>query len=434
MPIIHSIDEANKLLQAYVPQVAKLTGQDSTLDRNRPLMAALGHPECKLRVVHIAGTSGKTSTAYFTAALLHAADKKVGLTVSPHIDSVTERVQINGTPLSDAKFCEYLGEFLQIVEEGNFEPTYFELLTSFSFWVFVREGVDYAVLETGLGGRFDTTNLAERQDKLCIITDIGYDHMNVLGNTLSDIAYQKAGIIHTGNDVIMYEQSDEIQQVFERQSREVGANLHTMNQNDELKSVGTSLDTKAPEFQQRNWLLAHAAYNFLRKRQGLPELSEEQLIAVQQIQVPGRMDVQLINSKTIIMDGAHNGQKIQTFTSSFRTLYPDVRPVVLVALKTGKEPEDVAPLLVSLASKIIITEFATSQDLPVVSFAAEELAAIFRKHGADDVEVEADRHKAYELFMDEVKNVGVIIGSFYLLSQIRSEQKIHNLENSLDHK
>jgi dihydrofolate synthase/folylpolyglutamate synthase len=424
MSKISTIAEAETALLKYVPLVAKLTGEDSTLDRNRPLMAALGNPERKTRAIHIAGTSGKTSTAYFLAALLRASGKKVGLTVSPHVDSITERVQINGKPMSEEKFCAYLQEFLGFIESNRFMPTYFELLTAFSFWVFHKEKVDYMVLETGLGGRYDTTNLVERADKLCVITDIGFDHMNVLGNTIREIAYQKAGIIHPKNAVVMFAQSEDVNDVIAAQVSDVGAELHTTTEDAERKQHGLAFAGTMPEFQQRNWLLAHTAYAFLQNRDDLPELDEEQFIATQAIQVPGRMDIRQVGDKTIVMDGAHKGQKMQTFLQSFQHAYPNVKPAILIALKQGKEHADVAPLLASAASKVIVTTFDTSQDLPAVSIQPNELAGIFRDAGVHDVEVEPDHRKAYQKLLEGPEAVCVITGSFYLLSQLRQREHL----------
>lgn len=422
MPNITTIAEAEMALRPFVPLVAKLSGEDSTLDRTRPLMAALENPQHKIRTIHIAGTSGKTSTAYFIAALLRATGKKVGLTVSPHVDSITERVQINGEPLPDKKFCAYLSEFLKIIEQGGFEPTYFELLVAFSFWVFEREQVEYMVLETGLGGRYDTTNLAERADKLCVITDIGFDHMNVLGNTLRAITYQKAGIIHAKNPVVMYNQPGEVAETIAQQVTLVGAELHVTSEVVE-RQASPRFILDMPEFQQRNWLLAHAAYVFLQRRDGLPILTAEEIAGTQAIQVPGRMDRRHVGTKTIIMDGAHNGQKMRTFLKSFQQAYPGVKPAVMIALKEGKEPAEVAELLAPLASEIIVTTFSTSQDLPARSINPDLLAHIFQAAGAPTVSVEPDYDVAYLRLLSTAGKTAIVTGSFYLLSQLRASQR-----------
>jgi dihydrofolate synthase / folylpolyglutamate synthase len=421
---ITTIADANAALLPYVPLVAQLTGQNTTLDRIGPLMALLGNPQNSTRVVHIAGTSGKTSTAYYVAALLLATGKKVGLTVSPHVDSVTERVQLDGVPLPDATFCSYLGEFLQLVEDSGIRPSYFELLYAFSFWVFQREGVDYAVVETGLGGLYDATNVATRTDKLCIITDIGYDHMHILGHTLAEITAQKIGIVHDKNPVIMYHQTTEVSGVVETWVMKHRAELHATLESDERQKYGDEFVADMPAYQQRNWLLAYAAYRFLQARDSLPELSPEQLAITQAIQVPGRMDIRQVADKTIVMDGAHNGQKMFTFLESFRARYPDAKPAVLIALKQGKEPADVAPLLASFAARIIVTAFDTSQDLPALSINPEELAGIFRQAGATKVSFAPNHHTAYQQLLAAPEKTCIITGSFYLLSQIRHEEAL----------
>ncbi|HMH31066.1 MAG TPA: bifunctional folylpolyglutamate synthase/dihydrofolate synthase, partial [Methylomirabilota bacterium] len=130
---LHNIQEAESALLPYVPLVGQVKA-DTTLDRVWPLMELLGNPQDQLKTIHIAGTSGKTSTAYYMAALLAASGKKVGLTVSPHVDSVTERVQINGQPIPEELFCQELGEFLEIIEQAAQKPSYFELLYAFAIW------------------------------------------------------------------------------------------------------------------------------------------------------------------------------------------------------------------------------------------------------------------------------------------------------------
>lgn len=424
MARITTIDEANAALFPYVPLVGQLTGKDKTLDRVAPLMSYLGDPQDKTRVIHIAGTSGKTSTAYFTAALMSTTGKKVGLTVSPHVDSITERVQVNGAPLSDKTFCGYLSEFLQLIEVAPIKPSYFELLTAFSFWVFEREAVDYAVIETGLGGLFDATNIVSRPDKVCVITDIGFDHMNILGNTIEQIAAQKAGIIQRHNSVIMYAQSAAVNQVFKVQADVADAELILTTEEAANKAYGISLAPETPEFQRRNWLLARSAFQYVQERDNLPAVEASVLSDTQSLQVPGRMDHRQVGDTLIVMDGAHNGQKMETFLRSFSHAYPDEKPAVLIALKEGKEPSAVAPMLAPIASEIIVTTFDTSQDLPAKSIDPNELAGIFKTAGAVHISVEPDHRQAYQKLLATKSKIVIITGSFYLLSQIRKDEHL----------
>ncbi len=415
---LQTLQDAELALRPYVPLVAQLTGGDTTLERIEPLMKLLGNPEQKLKIVHVAGTSGKTSTSYYVAGLLRAAGQTVGLTVSPHVDKISERVQINGQPLSDTDFCTELEQFLHIIEQAKQAPSYFELLYAFSMWVFERRRVDYAVIETGMGGLYDATNVARRADKVCVITDIGYDHMHILGNTLPEIAGQKIGIVHPGNVAITYRQSPEIMAVFTEWIEHHEAQLIVLEERALADDYGRTLDNLAL-YQQHNWLLARDVFLYVQARDGLPEIRYADEQQTQQIQVPARMEIIKRSGKTIVMDGAHNEQKMAAFIRSFRDRFPDERPAVLVALKTGKEYEKVSPLLAGLASQIVVTTFDTSQDLPAQSMNPEVFAESLQHSGATKVQIVPDQRLAYDTLMSLPEPVCIITGSFYLLSQLR---------------
>jgi dihydrofolate synthase/folylpolyglutamate synthase len=420
---LQTLHDAELALRPFVPLVAQLTGKDLTLERVEPLMLLLGNPQKRLKIIHIAGTSGKTSTSYYLAGLLAASGRKVGLTVSPHVDKLSERVQINGQPISDALFCSELEIFLELIAQLAQPPSYFELLHAFALWVFDRQQVDYAVVETGLGGLHDSTNIAQEPNKLCVITDIGYDHMHILGDTLPEIALQKIGIMHPGNVGITYHQSDEIMRVFTDWVAQHAAKLLVIEEAEERADHG-QLFENLPLYQQRNWLLARRAYQHLMQRDRLPVVAAADLRKTQLIQVPARMEILERDNKTLVMDGAHNEQKMMAFVTSFAKRFPGVQPAVLVALKTGKEYQAVSPLLAQLASQIIVTTFDTSQDLPAQSMDPELFAEALRAAGARDVRVVSDQRLAYDTLMQTPQDFRLITGSFYLLSQLRSEQAV----------
>jgi dihydrofolate synthase/folylpolyglutamate synthase len=376
-------------------------------------MELLGNPHDRLKVIHIAGTSGKTSTAYYLAALLTVSGMKVGLTVSPHVDSVRERVQINGLPLSEAEFCMELGAFLEIVKQAGQQPTYFELLYAFALWVFDRQKVDYAVVETGMGGTHDATNVARREDKLCVITDIGLDHTHLLGETVAQIAEQKAGIIHAGNHVIMYEQSPEVMDVINKRVDNHEASIQVIEQPTKKETL----------YQYRNWYLAERAYKYLCSRDELTNLTKQVLEETQQIQVPARMEVIQKESKTIVMDGAHNAQKMTAFVESFQAQYPTRKAVVLMALKEGKEYEELVNIMAPIAAKVITTTFETTQDLPVVSMDPAVIAQAFEQTGVPSQNV-PNQHQALQTLVEAPEQIAIITGSFYLLSQIRNNEHL----------
>lgn len=415
--MIRTLAEANAALLPFVPLVGQLTHKDTTLLRIKPLMRLLGNPEDRLTVVHIAGTSGKTSTSYYMAALLRASGKKVGLTVSPHIDSVAERVQINAEPLDQKTFCKLLDEFLEIVNTTDNKPSYFELLYAFALWVFDIQNVDYAVVETGMGGLHDATNVTTRPDKVCIITDIGFDHTHLLGKTLAEITHQKIGIVHPGNQVFMYNQAEEIMEVAQKWINDHHATLHTV---DEPQVVSLEM----PDYQKRNWWLAYCAYEYLQKRDKLKHLTSQTLDKTQHITIPARMDIVHINGKKIVMDGAHNSQKMEVFVQSFKKLFPDTKPTILVSVKAGKQYQEIVPQLARLGSRIITTTFKTTQDLPVVSMDSSVLAKALIDAGANNVGSISDSHDAFRALLDDDNTLCLITGSFYLISQIRNTEHI----------
>lgn len=411
--------DVDAALRPYLEVAAQTMGKGLTVERTERLMAHLGNPELSLRVIHVAGTSGKTSTTYYIATLLHKAGVKVGHTVSPHVDSLTERVQINGVPLSETTFCTYMGEFLSLIADAPETPSWFECIIAFTFWVFAREKVDYAVIETGMGGLHDSTNVAARTDKLCVITDIGLDHQAILGDTIEKIAYQKIGIVHDSNAVLMYNQAPSVMTVMRYWvSQQEEAELFTFDEDRLAAAYGGTFAAALPSFQRRNWLLAFAAYRMLVKRDDLKLLNLADLLDTQTLQVPARMDVRHVDGKTIVMDGAHNNQKMRTFWGSFHALYPTAKPVVLLALKQGKEIHDLAPLLKQYAGHVIVTTFVHSQDLPLKSIDPAEIAAVLKGCGVSH-EIVADQDIAYELFIDRPEDARVITGSFYLIAQLR---------------
>ncbi len=411
---IDSIEEAEEILQNYIPNVSKYNGDDLSLDRMYPMLEALGNPHEKLKIIHIAGTGGKTSTAYFITSILVNSGLKTGLTVSPHVDSITERIQINSVPLSEHDFCRYLGDFLEIISDTNQKPSYFELLIAFVYWVFAEEQVDYAVIETGMGGLLDSTNVAERSDKVCVITDIGFDHMHVLGNTISEIAFQKAGIIHEGNQIFMYGQTSEVMDQVMKVVKQKNANLQIIQDTD-LHQSGIE-NASAPLFQKRNWNLARQVCLFVSKRDEWPLGN---VLNTLQLTVPGRMEtVELKDGTILIMDGAHNGRKIVSFTESFKEKYPNRKTAVLLALKTGKEYIEVIDILSGIANSFIFTTFSTSQDLPAVSQDPEILNK-YSKQKKIPSKVIVEYDLAYKELLKSASEIKLIIGSFYLLGQIR---------------
>jgi dihydrofolate synthase/folylpolyglutamate synthase len=406
-----NIVEAEMLLQKYIPNVANYGADNQAASRVSSLLILAGNSHEKLKIIHVAGTSGKTSTCYYIANLLQSSGKKVGLAVSPHVYSVSERVQINCSPISDEKFLKYLKEFIGIVDNSNINPSYFELLLAFTFWVFYLEKVDYAVIETGMGGLHDGTNVCRRNDKICVITDIGYDHMQVLGKTIPEIASQKAGIIHDFNTVFMYKQSNDVTVPIKTRITQKNAKLYEISNSMDLIATKSQL----PDFQKRNYHLSKAVYEYIVNRDNLRATEFDPL----QVKIPGRIEtINLNENSTLVFDGAHNEQKIKAFVNSFRVLYPNEKAVIMLALKKGKEYKGVIQQLNPIVSRIIITKFDSSECLPAVSQDTSEINSFCQLMNIDSVVID-DNKKASKELIDSNSRLKVVTGSFYLIGQVR---------------
>jgi dihydrofolate synthase/folylpolyglutamate synthase len=379
------------------------------------LLELVGNPQNTYKVVHVAGTSGKTSTSYFSAALLKAAGKKVGLTVSPHIDEVNERVQINLTPLAEDLYCQELTEFLAILDTHSIHPTYFELLVAFAYWEFARQEVDYAVIEVGLGGLLDSTNVIDRADKVCIITDIGLDHTHILGNDIASIAAQKAGIILPKNHVFTYGDDPEALRVIQETAASKEATLHRVS------TPSFDADSTLPSFQQRNWNLARAAYDYVAERDGLSKLSAEQLLETQHTYIPARMEMVQYKGKTIVFDGSHNAQKIGVLCDALRSRFGTTEIAVMFGLVEDKEEQlqGAIEAIASIAHGIIATPFLPGQDLPRSFLKPEAIVEACHRIGYNEVIAAPTTEEAIDMWLDRPEPVLLATGSFYLLNAIR---------------
>jgi dihydrofolate synthase/folylpolyglutamate synthase len=410
MPQITNFEEAHAALRQFYRKDTTYT-----LDRMRELMDYLGNPQNELKVIHVAGTSGKTSTAYYAAALLQAAGFKVGLTVSPHVDEVNERVQIGLTPLPEAGFCTALGEFIGKVEKSGILPSYFELMVAFAYHEFARQKVDYAVVEVGLGGLLDGTNVISREDKICIITDIGLDHTEILGDTLGKIAAQKAGIIQPHNHVFVYEQSEEVMAVIAAAADKQSAHVHVQK----LEVTPEAHDL--PGFQQRNFGLSKAAVQYVLERDGHAGLTAPQLVAAARTHISARMETLKYGGKTIIIDGAHNAQKLETLLTAVAEKYPNQKIAALAGFVEGDtfRLEHALAELLPRVELLIATSFYSEKDYPKYSVAPSIIAAKSRRKGYKNVEVCENSAEALELLLARSEPVLLVTGSFYLLNHIR---------------
>lgn len=410
--MFNTLDDVQNELQKYYALSHTRMGDDNALERMKPLLTAAGIPQTRLKVVHVAGTSGKTSTCYYIAALLRASGKNVGLTVSPYIETVLERIQINGHLISENEFCKSMSEFLGLVEKLEQKPGYFEVMIGFSLWYFDKIGVDYVVLETGVGGMYDSTNVIERTDKVCVITDIGLDHMQVLGDTVEKIAWQKAGIIQRQNHVFTHQQLDSVMEIIVRRINEQEALGHY------LTDFSPAPSGTVPLFQQRNWHLARAIAEYVAMRDGL---TLNDTLLPEDIVVPGRMELcKQADGSILVLDGAHNEQKMAALVESFKVQFHDQKAAILVAFKNDKEFKKALEILAPIAHELIVTRLDGRKSAgKIVTTPASEVAEYAHFLGIS-VEVDDDVAAAYEQLLSKTDQLKVVTGSLYLVGAVKN--------------
>ena len=376
------------------------------------ILETLGSPQNQIPAIHIAGTSGKGSTAYYATSLLNRAGYTTGMLVSPHIASVAERSLINGQPLPEQEYLHYFQAFANLYIVHNLHLSYFEFLTIFSFWLFKEMRVDYIIIEVGIGGRLDTTNVIFRSPTVRVITDIGLDHTELLGNTLTEIAQEKAGIIHQSDSVVMNRQASEIEMVVRQRAEE----QHTQFS---ITSPVTSEFLKIlPDFQQRNWTLAYRAVEKQLALNKKPSLPKEVLEKSVHITIPGRLEKRNVDGVNIIFDVAHNPQKIRALIDSLRKLYPDKKPIFVVAFGQNKQSSIAESLAIidNLAQLTYATTFSTNYGKNHRNMPPEIIRHVMKSA----VEIEHNTDKALAKAIKKARQLDtyvVVTGSFYLVSE-----------------
>jgi dihydrofolate synthase/folylpolyglutamate synthase len=254
-PIVHYFDGVGivnyKEALNYLQDTLKF-GIKPGLENINSLLRVMGDPHKKLKYVHVAGTNGKGSTAAFISSILAESGYRVGIFTSPSLQRFTERIKINSKEISEDELADLTGfvrkNVNELIDKGGVHPTEFEIVTAIAFEFFFRKECDIVVLEVGLGGRFDSTNVIDNP-MVSVITTIGYDHMNILGDTLEKIAFEKAGIIKPHSDVVLYPQVREVEKVFESVCRERNAVLHKL-EFDDLKIISSGMEGQTFDWRQ----------------------------------------------------------------------------------------------------------------------------------------------------------------------------------------
>lgn len=396
------------------------------VDRERELLGKIGNPQKKLRFVHVAGSNGKGSTCAMLAKILQEAGYQTGLYTSPYIEDFCERMQVNGVNISGASLAEITEKVAALAEQMAERPSQFELVTAIAMEFFFRSGCEIVVLEVGLGGALDATNVIDAPEA-AVITNIGLEHTEFLGNTLEEIAANKAGIIKKGSYAVCYDGAPEVTEVIRNVCKEQNVPLRCVNSlrmkalNEtlggqdflwddcvyhvsllgphQLKNAATVLET-VDALRERGWRIPDSAVqNGLRT-----------------VFWPARLEI-MGEKPLFLLDGGHNPQCAEALADAVKKLLSGRRVVVLLGVLADKDFSQIADIIIPCAEKFVCVTPESGRALP-----AEQLAAFLREKSATAIACGSDMKRAIHTAMEEAGENGAVVafGSLYLAGHVRT--------------
>ena len=426
-----SLDYLYSFVDYSLKHSSELAKADFNLDRMFALMQSLGNPQNTYPIIHVAGTKGKGSTSALCASSLKVAGYKVGLYTSPHLLEYTERIQINGESISHAQLIELVEEIKPYVAKIEMLTT-FEITTALAFLAFGKYGVNAAVFEVGLGGRLDATNIVTPQ--VSVITSLSYDHTAVLGNTLTLIAGEKAGIIKNGVPVISSPQKDEALAVLERVVALKNSRFTLVGRDVKFELIESSLDGQRfnfPTFQSSNLptfnipLLgshqvenAATAYAAL-KASGIPITDEQIQKGFSQVQWRARFEIAR-RDPPVIFDSAHNQDSFAKLSETLQTYFPDKMVYLIFGASEDKNIPGMFAEMKSRIKKIIITRADHPRALEV-----EKIQQLAEQAGAESetlTPVKSALARALELSSKD-GSIVLSAGSMFVTAEVMSAWK-----------
>ena len=401
------------------------------------LLQLLGNPHRKPRCIHIAGTNGKGSVAAMVASILEKAGYKTGLFISPYLEDFRERIQINRNYIPKDDLTRLTNAVKQKVEqmlaEGRPHPTEFEVVTAIGFCYFAEQNVDYAVIEVGLGGRLDSTNVID--PLVSVITSVDYDHKDILGDTLAQIAYEKAGIIKPGRPVVVYPQQDEAMDVIKQVCQQRQSSLIEVSYSD-IEAIDDSIDGQHFNYNKGKWTFNRLYIPLLGKHQlmnaataitAVLVLREYMGVAISDKAIPEGLSVtewpgrlELVHRQPyVLLDGAHNPQGAQSLADAIKNYFPHNRVIMVLGILADKDVNAILEVLVPLAAYIITTR----PDSPR-AMEAERLLLLVKEMNVQGQAIDSiECAVKTSLDMAEPDDLVVISGSLYLIGRVRTYLK-----------
>ena len=410
---------------------------------------SIGNPENNLNIVHIAGTSGKGSTAQLMARGLLSQGFSVGVGVSPHLVSITERFLINNKPISELKLLHYANTLYPKFESFGATSLYgplsfFEMMIAMQFYIFDKENLAYCVMETGVGGRLDATNIP-LESKICVLNSIGLDHTHWLGETVELIAVEKAEIMQPNSLTIALSQTQSINKIFQQIADKNSSELDFVIPNFDFNSVVLSrkentlrtcfnyVDQDLREHQLQLQLCGeYQAVNCALALRAIETIADKDdwtidwailIGAINKLQIEGRFEQIDYNDKPLILDGAHNPQKMYAFLGSLFKVYTDDKFNLILAFKDKKDVDAMLAEVIKYRDNwncVIITSFEVNQDMPIKSVEVDILESKIIELGITNYRIEPNIATALELISTlEPEVITVITGSLYLVGGVK---------------
>lgn len=398
------------------------------LDNMKRLLELLGNPQEKLNIIHVAGTNGKGSTCSFISTILVECGYKVGLYTSPYLETFTERIRINNENIPEEKVANIISLIKEkidiMIKEGYEYPTEFEIVTAMAFYYYFIENTDYVVLEVGLGGRYDATNVIDKS-LVSVITSISLDHTGILGDTLEKIAYEKAGIIKENGTVFVYNQTDIVKNVIKEVCNKKNAKYIEVDFDDVIIKKSDinyqSFDYKKykdikinliGEHQIKNSILALNVVEFILDNIHLDTIKK----GIEKTKWAGRIE-KLSESPLFIIDGAHNEDGAKSLQKVLDKNLKDKNMTLIIGMLEDKDIDTVLEILIPYFNKVITTTPNNPR-----SISCDKLKDKVYKYNKNVTQVK-EIEKAVEYALENSKKDDVIIcaGSLYMIGEVRKE-------------
>ena len=411
-------------IQNLLEEKPKVKTKNQSVEKMKRIMEKLGNPQDNLKYIHVTGTNGKGSVIEMLNSILTKANLKVGKFISPHLICYNERISINGEYIRDEEIQEIFEEVQPIIEDENIELNFFEFFTMIALIYFYKQNVDIVLMEVGFGGLYDSTNIIHPM--ISVISSIGYDHMKVLGNTLEEIARQKAGIIKENSETVYIEQKLNIDDIIAETCKEKHNTLHMIQQS-EIKNQRFENDREIFDYKQyhdievnlkgrkqiQNATLVLECCDILNKNGYF--LSEEMIKnGLKTVIHKGRFEV-IHQNPTMIFDGGHNEQAIQNLKETINLYYKKEKKIFIISVLKSKDYKTILDKMIEEESIYI---FTNGNDKKI--YTDNHLMYTYARHMNQNVEIhEMELEKAVQFCKGKADCVSFMIGSFYIYNDIK---------------